>query len=149
MIAVQLDMRERSSVHEPESGGGPAEKFGLGGADADSTLPAMSSPADARRRWLGLFCLAMAAGMVTWGIIVLGPRLQGLWFLGYWAVCFLFTFAAIVIAFLDAHAVRRRLREEQEKLLRQTLGEIDSASKRRGPRPAPRATTEEDSSPPS
>lgn len=101
----------------------------MGGAGADDTLPCMSSPADARRRWLGLFCLAMAAAMLSWGLIVLGSRLQGIWFLGYWAACFFFTFAALVIALLDAHAVRKRIRSEQEELIRRTITEIQEAKK--------------------
>ena len=108
-------MRERS------------ENFGLGKAKPDASLPAMSRPADALRRWLGLFCLAMAAGMLSWGLIVLRSRLDGVWFLAYWGLCFLFTFSALVIALLDAHAVRTRIREEQRDLIRQTLVDIEQA----------------------
>ena len=49
----------------------------------------MPTPADALRRWLGLFCLTMAAGMLIWGQTVLKPLLEGIGFLLYWAGCFL------------------------------------------------------------
>ena|SRR6266487_1039727 len=87
----------------------------------------MQTPADALRRWLGLFCLTMAGGMLIWGQTVLKPHLEGLGFLVYWAGCFLFTFAAIGIALLDMRAVRQRVRAEQESLIRRTLANLDNA----------------------
>lgn len=122
-------MRERLPVSDPERSGSPPGNFRLGGTGADDTLPCMSSPADARRRWLGLFCLTMAAAMLSWGLLVLGSRLQGIWFLGYWAACFFFTFCALVIALLDAHAVRKRIRDEQAELIQRTITEIQEAKK--------------------
>jgi membrane protein implicated in regulation of membrane protease activity len=87
----------------------------------------MAQPADARRRWLGLFCLTMAGGMLIWGLIIFNTHLKGFVFLFYWAACFLFTILAIVIALFDMRAVRRRNRAEQEDLLRATLTEIQRA----------------------
>ncbi len=108
--------------------------LGLGQAVEDDNILCMAQPADARRRWLGLFCLTMAAGMLTWGLIVLGSHLQGYWFLVYWAVCFLFTIAALFIALLDMRAVRRRMRREQQDLLHSTLAEIGKPGEE-SPRP--------------
>jgi hypothetical protein len=88
----------------------------------------MPTPADALRRWLGLFCLTMAAGMLIWGQTVLKPLLEGIGFLLYWAGCFLFTFAAIGIALLDMRAVRQRVRAEQESLIRQTLANLENSN---------------------
>ncbi len=85
----------------------------------------MQTPADALRRWLGLFCLTMAGGMLIWGQTVLKLHLEGLGFLFYWAGCFLFTFAAIGIALLDMRAVRQRVRAEQESLIRRTLANLE------------------------
>ena len=96
-------------------------------------MPFMAHPADARRRWLGLFCLTTAGGMVTWGLIVLGSELRGFLFLFYWAACFLFTVAAIFIALVDMRAVRRRIQEEEEDLLTATVAEIER-SKQKSPR---------------
>ncbi|HEU0008252.1 MAG TPA: hypothetical protein VFT34_00390 [Verrucomicrobiae bacterium] len=87
----------------------------------------MQTPAEALRRWLGLFCLTMAGGMLIWGQTVLKPHLEGLAFLIYWAGCFLFTFAAIGIALLDMRAVRQRVRAEQESLIRRTLANLEKA----------------------
>ena len=114
-------MHDESRFGGEEEGAG---SFGLGHAADDDSVLCMAQPADARRRWLGMFCLTMAAGMLTWGLIVLGSHLQGYWFLLYWAVCFLFTIAALFIALLDMRAVRRRMRSEQQDLLHSTLAEI-------------------------
>ena len=84
----------------------------------------MSDSADAMRRWLGAFCLAMAFGMLVWGETVLKPYLRGILFLIYWLVCFVFTCSAIVFALLDVRAVRRRIQAEQRDLLERTLEDI-------------------------
>lgn len=91
-----------------------------------ANLPLMSNSADALRRWLGLFCLAVAAGLLIWGQTILKPLLDGLAFILYWGICFFFTFAAIVIAMLDMRAVRQRTRKEQQELLQKTLEKIDA-----------------------
>lgn len=85
----------------------------------------MSNSADALRRWLGTFCLAVASGMLIWGQTILKPHLDGLMFLLYWLACFTFTMAAIVIALLDVRALRRRTREEQRRLVERTLEQVD------------------------
>jgi len=110
---------------------GQEENFALGGVDGGDTLPFMSQPADTRRRWLGLFCLTVAACLLTWGLIVLPSRLDGVWFVLYWAACFLFTCAAIVIALIDMRAVRRQIRLEQETLLKDTLEDIEREQAKR------------------
>ena len=83
----------------------------------------MADPADALRRWLGMFFLAVSAGMLIWGQTVLKPHLDGIPFLVYWAVCFLFTMSAILIALIDLRAVRRRLRQERRDLVERTMKE--------------------------
>jgi hypothetical protein len=124
-------MRDDSSLRGapfPESrGSGPPSNLGCRAAAEVNTLRFMQTPADALRRWLGLFCLTMAGSMLIWGQTVLKPHLEGLGFLSYWAGCFLFTFAAIGIALLDMRAVRQRVRAEQESLIRQTLAKLESA----------------------
>ena len=91
----------------------------------------MLDSADALRRWLGAFCLAVAAGMLIWGQTILKPQLDGLIFLFYWFACFTFTMAAIVIALLDVRALRRRTRDEQRKLMERTLEQVDRERKER------------------
>ena len=88
-------------------------------------MKAMDS-ADAMRRWLGLFCLTVAAGMLIWGQTLLKPYLQGIGFLIYWSFCFVFTFGAIFIALLDVRAMRRRTRREQQELLQRALDEVEN-----------------------
>ena len=46
-------------------------------------------------------------------------------FLVYWLVCFLFTFAAIIVALIDMRAVRRQTREDTLELFEKTLGELE------------------------
>src|SRR5262245_9179190 len=91
----------------------------------------MPSSADALRRWLGAFCLAMAAGMLIWGQTILLPYLHGLLFLIYWVLCFIFTIGAIFIALLDVRAVHRRIRSEQADLIQRTLEEIEHSKEQR------------------
>ena len=87
----------------------------------------MPNSADALRRWLGTFCLAVAAGMLIWGQTLLLPYLHGVGFLIYWFACFVFTIAAICIALLDVRAVRRRSKNEQAELLHRTLEELEQS----------------------
>jgi len=90
----------------------------------------MSNSADALRRWLGLFCLAVAAGLLIWGQTILKPLLDGVAYIIYWFLCFFFTMAAIGIALIDMRAVRQRTREEQTELIRKTLAEIEAKAER-------------------
>ena len=91
----------------------------------------MLDSTDAWRRWLGSFCLAVAAGMLIWGQTVLKPHLSGRAFVLYWLACFAFTVAAIVIALLDMRALRRRNRDEQRKLIQRTLEQLEHERKNR------------------
>jgi len=86
----------------------------------------MPNSAEALRRWLGLFCLAMAAGMLIWGQTILKPHLHDFPFIIYWTFCFLFTIGAVVIALLDVRAVRLRIKEERAELIARTLREIEN-----------------------
>ena len=90
---------------------------------------------DRHRRKLGILCLAVPAGMVVLGQTILKPRLDGLAFLAYWFICFLFTIAAIFIALLDLRAVRRQTRDETRELLEKTFGEAESDSQDKSPPP--------------
>ena len=89
----------------------------------------MLDSADALRRWLGLFCLAVAAGLLIWGQTILKPHLDGVAFLLYWLACFSFTIAAILIALLDVRVLRRRNRDEQRKLIERTLEQLERERK--------------------
>src|SRR5213593_3608536 len=84
-------MRDDSSLRDApaaELGGArPPSNLGCHAANEEGTLRFMQTPADALRRWLGLFCLTMAGGMLIWGQTVLKPHLEGFGFLSYWAGC--------------------------------------------------------------
>jgi hypothetical protein len=84
----------------------------------------MGNSADAMRRWLGAFCLAVAFGLLVWGETVLKPILTGLTFLLYWGGCFLFTTGAIIFALLDIRAVRRRVQEDRRELVERTFQDL-------------------------
>lgn len=86
----------------------------------------MGNSADALRRWLGAFCLAVAFGMLIWGQTLLKPFLTGLLFIFYWLTCFVFTCSSIIIALLDVRAVRRRIQAEQRDLVQRTLNEAEN-----------------------
>ncbi|PYM10190.1 MAG: hypothetical protein DME18_16775, partial [Verrucomicrobia bacterium] len=63
------------------------------------------NPADARRRWFGVFFLIIAVGMLVWGQTFLKPYLEGLGFIVYWLACMGFTGLAMLSALLDIWAV--------------------------------------------
>jgi uncharacterized membrane protein len=92
----------------------------------------MKNSVDALRRWLGMFCLAVASGMLIWGHTILASQLKGLGFLIYWMVCFLFTIASIVIALLDVHAMLRNIRKERVELFRRAMKDIKRGVPARG-----------------
>ena len=51
--------------------------FHLGNRAGSGKVRRMFSSADALRRWLGMFCLAVAAGLLIWGQTILKPYLEG------------------------------------------------------------------------
>jgi hypothetical protein len=63
--------------------------------------------------------------MVISGLTILKNSLDGIAFLLYWLVCFLFTFAAIIVALIDLRAVRRQTREDTQELFEKTLGDLE------------------------
>jgi|ERR671925_2208551 membrane protein implicated in regulation of membrane protease activity len=89
----------------------------------------MISPADARRRWFGILFLIVAGGMLIWGQTLLKPYLTDIAFVIYWLVCLFFTALAMVTALLDIRALRRRTRDQQRELFRETMDDIDSDKK--------------------
>lgn len=95
----------------------------------------MAFDATARRRWLGILVLVLALAMLIAGETVLSGRLREWGFLGYWLVCLLLTSAAIIIAFMDARALRRQTRDEARNLLQSTLKEIETEARTRRSRP--------------
>jgi len=62
--------------------------------------------------------------MLVAGQTLLRDHLSQLGFVVYWLVCFAFTFLAMIVAWIDALAIRRRSRVEQREFLEETLREI-------------------------
>jgi hypothetical protein len=91
--------------------------------------------ATARRRWLGALVLSAAIGMLVAGQTVLETRLKGILFAIYWLTCVGMTGAAILIAFLDARAVSRRICQEERELLNTALRQIQTDARNRPRRP--------------
>jgi membrane protein implicated in regulation of membrane protease activity len=91
----------------------------------------MALDATTRRRWFGALVLLAALGMLIGGETVLKGKLDGLAFIFYWLVCVGFTALAIVIAFLDARALQRRIHQEQHELFDTTLKQIETEAKAR------------------
>ena len=86
----------------------------------------MADKQDIRRRVLGAIFLIAALVMLIVGETVFKERLraQPAGFLIYWMVCFALVGLAILTAALDMAVVRRRVREEQRKLLEETIEQI-------------------------
>lgn len=86
----------------------------------------MGSETTRRRRLAGVLFLTTALIMLIAGETLLKSQLKDLSFLVYWLICFGLTGLAILVAFLDASAVRRRTRREARDLLETTLGRIET-----------------------
>ena|SRR5258707_15508809 len=85
----------------------------------------MGNSSGSARRTFGMVCVMVPVGMVILGLTALKNTLDGLAFLVYWLICFLFTFAAIIVALIDLRSVRRQTREETHELFEKTLGDIE------------------------
>jgi type VI protein secretion system component VasK len=101
----------------------------------------MASDVTARRRWFGALLVAVAMAMLIAGQTLLSERLDPLEFMVYWLVCLGLTGWAMVVAFRDLRALRRRNLEEQRHLFHATLEQIahearTKAQRQRGARPA-------------
>jgi 4-hydroxybenzoate polyprenyltransferase len=95
----------------------------------------MALDATLRRRWFGAVVLMAALGMLICGETVLKGKLRDLTFIAYWMICFALTGMAIVVAFVDARALRRHTRKEQRDLFETTLKEIQAEARTRPGRP--------------
>jgi hypothetical protein len=63
--------------------------------------------------------------MMVWGQFFLPATISPAVLVVFWTVCFLFTMAAVMVAFSDLHALRHRTREEQRVLMEETMHEIE------------------------
>jgi hypothetical protein len=82
---------------------------------------------------MGMFCLAVASGMLIWGRTLLFPYLRSWFFVLYWCICLLFAGAAIGIGCMDVFFTRRRYHQQHDDLIRRTLDrirEVESARSR-------------------
>ena len=95
----------------------------------------MGLGATARRRWCGGLVLLTALVLLILGETMLKGNLRGWVFVLYWLLCFGLTFVAIIIAWLDARAVRNKSRREARELVERTLGKIEEDVLRRPPPP--------------
>ena len=91
----------------------------------------MALDATRRRRWFGAVALMAALAMVLGGETALKERLSAVSFLLYWLICLALTGLAILMAFLDVRALRRRIRQEQHDLLESTLTKIETEARSR------------------
>jgi len=91
----------------------------------------MALDATARRRWFGAMVLVAALAMLICGETVLKGKLGNLTFICYWLLCLGFTCLAMLVALLDARALRRRTSREHRDLFEATLKEIQTEPKTR------------------
>ncbi len=93
-----------------------------------------------KRRWFGGVALGAALLLLILGQTVLQKSLNGLAFLLYWLLCLVLTGIAVLVALVDARAVRLELKREKRELLEQTVKEIQdeaTARHRRGRKARP------------
>ena len=100
--------------------------------------PCMALNSTARRRWFGVAVLAAALGMLVAGETVLQGRLGPVTFILYWLACMALTLLAVIVAFLDARALRQRSREEHTELFKSTLQSIEAEARNRARTGSPR-----------
>lgn len=74
----------------------------------------------------------LAAVMLILGMTVLEGRLKRYDFLVYWAVCFVLTGLAGILAALDLIVIRRKSRQAQRELIEEALHEVEEEKRRRG-----------------
>ena len=103
----------------------------------------MGLDATTLRRILGAIVLAGAVLMLVLGLTLWWGRLSNLGFVVYWLTCFALTGLAMIIAFMDARALRERTRRDERALLEKTLNDIVTDAKARN-RAAGRAGTKHD-----
>ena len=89
-----------------------------------------------RSRWTGGIIVIIAVVMLLVGQTVLKPYLRGLIYVGYWLVCIVFTFLALIFAFLDLRRVRDQTRDQQRELIERTLEGLPEAARRKHNRSA-------------
>jgi len=77
------------------------------------------------RRILGIAFLVLSGGLLLLGLTAFKPRLDGAAFLVYWFACFLFTFAAMIVALIDLQAIRRQSQEETRRVFERSLAKIE------------------------
>lgn len=63
--------------------------------------------------------------MLSWGQTVFKPYLEGLGYLFYWSICFLFTLLAILTALLDVRMLRRQTKNQHREVFKRTLSDFD------------------------
>jgi hypothetical protein len=88
----------------------------------------MALDATARRRWFGGVMLLAALAVLICEETVFKERLGLLASLICWLICLVFTGLAILAAFLDVRALRRRTLQEQRDLFEATLKKIEAES---------------------
>ena len=74
-----------------------------------------------------MLCLSLAAGMLTWGRILLQGHLTGWRFVVYWTLCAILAAAAVALSVIDIMIIRRRLRQTHQQLVTKTFDHIRNA----------------------
>jgi hypothetical protein len=77
------------------------------------------------RRWLAVGFLALAVGMMIYGLAFLDRHLALKTFVLYWTVCLMWTLLAAWTALLDVRSIQNESREAQRELIEETLEQIE------------------------
>jgi hypothetical protein len=86
----------------------------------------MTFNSTALRRLIGAVFLVAALAMLIAGETFLQERLTPVGFLIFWLACLACTLAAIIVAFQDFRALRRRVYKDQRELFEATLRKIET-----------------------
>lgn len=84
----------------------------------------MMNAAESLRRWMSVFCLALAFGMLIWGQMVFGKHLSGLLSEIYWGVCFTLSAISVVTSFIEIRLLLQEVRRQQVALIRNAMRDV-------------------------
>ena len=94
----------------------------------EDTDPAIIQTNAGLRRTM-LILLGIAVAMVIAGVTLLAKHLTGLIFVGFWLVCLLSMFGAMLLAVRDVRDIRRQNREQQTGLMEKAFDDVTTEVK--------------------
>lgn len=84
----------------------------------------MNNASESLRRWMSVFCLALAFGMLIWGQMVFGKHLSGVFSEVYWGLCFTLSAISVITSFIEIRLLLQEVRRQQVALIRNAMRDV-------------------------